>query len=114
MNDENSIDVAVIETLKGLMKDKFNFLIDTFIDNANTQLEQLQTAIDNNESKDIIALTHSIKGSSGSVGASKMHILSKGYEEMARKDNFSDKESWADNLKAEYNTYKQGIQSHLQ
>ncbi|MDH5517816.1 MAG: Hpt domain-containing protein [Gammaproteobacteria bacterium] len=114
MNDNNSIDLAVVETLKGLMKDKFNFLITTFIDNANSQLEQLQTAINSNEVKDIIALTHSMKGSSGSVGASKMHVLCKSYEEMARNDQLDDKDSWADNLKNEYNLYIQEIQSHMQ
>ncbi|MDH5392631.1 MAG: Hpt domain-containing protein [Gammaproteobacteria bacterium] len=113
MNDSNSIDHSVIDTLKGLMKDKFNFLINTFIDNANSQLDQLQTAIDNDEVKDIIALTHSIKGSSGSVGASQMHLLSKDYEERARKDELEGKADWADNLKAEFKLYQAAIQSYL-
>jgi HPt (histidine-containing phosphotransfer) domain-containing protein len=113
MNESSSLDISSIETLKGLMKDRFNFLIETFFTNTTSQLEDLQTAIDNNDMENIISITHGIKGSSGSVGAACVHQLCKIYEEKARKNDINDKEDWAKLLTTEFDRYKVDIQSHL-
>lgn len=113
MNETSSLDISSIETLKGLMKDRFNFLIETFFKNTTTQLQDLQTAIDNNNMEDIISITHGIKGSSGSVGAVCVHQLCKVYEAKARANDLSDKEKWAQLLTSEFDRYKADIQSYL-
>lgn len=113
MNELTAIDKNVIETLKGLMKDRFNFLIQTFIDKTATQLEELKTAITDNNTANIISITHAIKGSSGSVGASGMHLLSKQYEDCARSGNFDTVDTWPALLDTEYNRYKNEIQNFL-
>lgn len=113
MNDLNPVDISVIETLKTLMKDRFGFLIQTFIDKTDNQIDQLHIAITNNDIKEVISITHAIKGSSGSVGASSVHLLSKEYENNARNDVLNDISNWADLLRIEYERYKNEIQNHL-
>ena len=113
MSQNSAIDISSIETLKGLMKDRFNFLIETFLTNSTQQLDELRTAINNNNNEDIIALTHALKGSCGSVGASCMHELARVYEDKSRNNNFDDVEQWADLLTAELERYKNDIQTYL-
>lgn len=113
MNETSSLDISTIETLKGLMKDRFSFLIGTFLTNATKQLLDLQAAIDNNNTENIIAITHGLKGSSGSVGAICIHRLCSTYEDKARSDNLDDNETWAKGLLTELERYKIDIQSYL-
>jgi len=113
MTQNTTIDVSSIETLKGLMKDRFNFLIETFLTNGAQQLSDLRTAISNNSNDDIIALTHALKGSCGSVGALSMHELARVYEDKSRNNNFDDVDQWADSLESELERYKNDIQAYL-
>lgn len=113
MNENSSLDISSIETLKGLMKDRFSFLIETFFTNATNQLQELQAAIDNNNTENIIAITHGLKGSSGSVGAARIYQLCKIYENKARSDHLNDNETWAKDLLTELERYKVDIQNYL-
>ena len=113
MTQNTAIDVSSIETLKGLMKDRFNFLIETFITNCTQQLIDLRTAISNSSHDEIIALTHALKGSCGSVGALCMHDLARDYEGKSRNNNFDDADQWADLLDTELERYKNDIQAYL-
>lgn len=113
MNEQSSVDESVIVTLKGLMKDRFNFLIDTFISKTQTQLDELQQAINTNNIDNIILITHSLKGSAGSVGAGGMHLLCKEYESAARSEQLDGFESWPEKLSTEFNRYCEGIKAHL-
>jgi len=113
MTQNPAIDVSSIETLKGLMKDRFNFLIETFLTNSTQQLNDLRTAISNNNNDDIIALTHALKGSCGSVGALCMHELARVYEDKSRNNNLDDADQWVDLLDTELERYKNDIQAYL-
>ncbi len=113
MNENNSLDISSVEALKGLMKDRFSFLIETFFTNTASQLQDLQTAIDSNDTENIIAITHGLKGSCGSVGAVCMHELCKTYEEKARSNHLDDNETWANQLQTEFERYKIDIQNYL-
>ena len=113
MNELTAIDKTVIETLKGLMKDRFNYLIETFIDKTAIQIEDLKVAVTNNNTDNIISITHAMKGSSGSVGASSIHLLSKQFEDHARNGNVDDTDTWPDLLETEFNLYKNEIQDFL-
>ena len=95
------------------MKDRFSFLIDTFIENTSRQLKDMQTAIDNNNAEEIIAISHGLKGSSGSVGATSMHLLSKSYEDKARAGELDNISGWVELLTIEFERYKTDIQVHL-
>lgn len=113
MNQTNSIDIPSIETLKGLMKDRFTFLIETFFTTTIKNIEDLQTAITNEDVAGITSIFHAIKGSSGSVGATSIHQLSASYEERARQGDMSDITEWIKNLSTEFERYKNDIQSYL-
>jgi len=113
MNDLTAIDKPVIETLKGLMKDRFNYLIETFIDKTSIHIEELKAAVTNNNTDNIISITHAMKGSSGSVGASSIHVLCKQYEDYARNGDLTGADTWADLLETEFNRYKNEIQNYL-
>lgn len=113
MNENSSLDISSIETLKGLMKDRFGFLIETFFTNTTNQLQDLQAAIDNNDTENIIAITHALKGSSGSVGAVCIHQRCKTYEEKVQSDHLDDNDTWAKDLLSELERYKVDIQSYL-
>ncbi|MCK4708409.1 MAG: Hpt domain-containing protein [Gammaproteobacteria bacterium] len=113
MNDINAIDTSAVETLKGLMKDRFGVLIETFLTKTTEQLNDLQIALSNDVSEDIISITHSLKGSCSSVGAISMYQLSKNYEDLAHRGEHDNTSDWAESLEIEFKQYKDAIQNYL-
>lgn len=113
MNEINTLDASAIKTLKDLMKDRFNFLIETFFSNTEKQLQNLQIAIDDNNTEEITSLTHALKGSCGSVGASGMHNMCRIYEERSRNSDLGDVKNWAKLLTVEFERYKTEIHTYL-
>lgn len=113
MTDNSPIDVATIETLKGLMKDSFIVLIDTFISGSNQHLEDLNSALRENNTDDIISILHAVKGSAASVGATAMHEKAKDFENKARAGDLKNNGEWAEQLAIEFDLYKKEIQNHL-
>lgn len=113
MEDSNTIDLNTFETLKGLMQDRFNYLIETYIEKTAEQLNDLEKAINDNNAASIVDITHAIKGSSASVGAQSMFEHSKEYEMSAKDGNFDGANEWANTLKQNLAAYAEATKAHL-
>ena len=69
------LDTEALDTLKEVMEDEFQLLIDTFIQDSSERLVNLQGALQRDDAEEVRRLAHSFKGSSGNIGAPHLSEL---------------------------------------
>jgi HPt (histidine-containing phosphotransfer) domain-containing protein len=86
-NDELSIDLSVLESLRDFQPagepDFVTELIDLFLRDTTWQIQLVRTAVANNDVNEFRRLAHLVKGSSGNIGAKKLATIC---EEMENTD----------------------------
>lgn len=71
--EQNSIDFATVETLKEILEDDFTELIETFLLDANIRINEMKDILANEDAVSQLEFpAHTLKGSSGNVGAVKL------------------------------------------
>ena len=83
---QESIDQATLAELHDLTSDdprQFIELIEMFLNELESSLASLATAVKNKTEKDLARYAHSLKGASGTVGATRLSLLSRTLEEVA-------------------------------
>lgn len=73
----------VLNSLKDIMEDDFNFLIETFIRDSQDRLEKLHELVGSSDFDSIRRAAHSFKGSCGNLGALHLANLCAGLERKA-------------------------------
>ena len=73
----------------GLEEDEFLELVKLFVKTTASDLNKLQSAIDERNLKEVIEAAHSVKGASGNLGFQEMYDLAKGIEMNARKNSLN-------------------------
>jgi len=68
----------------GLEKDEFLELVGLFVETGFSDLRKLQSAIDEENSEEVVKAAHSIKGAAGSLGFREIYEVVKGIEMKAR------------------------------
>ncbi len=86
------LDYEALNTLKDVMEDDFELLIETFIQDSNERLQKLQAIINSANSDLIRRSAHSFKGSSSNIGAMTLSGLCATMEKKAMAGNFEDME----------------------
>ena len=83
LSDSSSIDNAKVEELKNMMGDAYEDLVNTYIKRSTG----LKDAIIKNKknTENLIHEVHSLKGSSGTMGAKKLHSICEAFEMHLRK-----------------------------
>ncbi|WP_370978906.1 Hpt domain-containing protein [Agaribacterium sp. ZY112] len=66
------IDKVMLESLQGLLADKFDELINVFIDDCQARFMRLSSAVLRGEFEEIRAEAHGIKGSCRNIGANSL------------------------------------------
>jgi HPt (histidine-containing phosphotransfer) domain-containing protein len=68
----------------GLEEDEYLELIDLFVEVGTTDLDKLQSAIDDGNAEDAARAAHSLKGASGNLGLMEFSQIAKEIEEKGR------------------------------
>lgn len=69
MSNETAIDMDTIAMLRDVMEDDFQVLIDTFLSDGESKLNDLNQQITVADAEAVRRTAHSLKGSCGNVGA---------------------------------------------
>jgi histidine phosphotransfer protein HptB len=84
------IDKAVFEELKQLSGGDFiNELIDAFLEDAPSMLQNMQNALDANDTESFRRNAHSLKSNANTFGARELGVLSKELEYMGKGKNLN-------------------------
>ncbi len=111
---EKVLDTSTINGLKEIGGDELiGSLFETYIMDADKLTGELVNAFGNKDVEQLDYLSHTLKGSSGSVGANKMHFLCKYINDLSRKGMWPDHDSWLDILRAVYAETVHDLQDYI-
>ncbi|NNJ71570.1 MAG: Hpt domain-containing protein [Enterobacterales bacterium] len=109
----DSINTQMVNDLKELMEDDFSILLETFISDANARLEDLQSAITNNDAEQLKQVAHAFKGSSANLGASKLSEICFSLENLGRESKLENAPAIYAELATEYHAVREYFTSLL-
>jgi histidine phosphotransfer protein HptB len=84
------LDYDTLNTLKQVMEDDFELLIDTFVLDSNDRIQTLHKVIKGDQADLIRRAAHSFKGSSSNIGAPQLAALCSALEKKVLANNFDD------------------------
>jgi len=80
----NLLDMTILTTLKDVIGDDLNDIIDSFLDLLPSQLNAIQQAIESRDETALRLHAHTLKGSSSNVGANGLAEISRQIEALAK------------------------------
>ncbi len=78
------LDTTVFEEAKSLLKDKFDFLLDCYIDDVELYMKEIQDAVSSKNIEGIVRPAHTIKSTSKRMGALRLSDIARDIELAAR------------------------------
>lgn len=108
ISDEASehIDLETYNDLVGKLGERMYVIVDKFINNTNILINDIATAIDNDDISEILLKAHTLKGSSLSIAANKLAILSQEMEQQAKNNSDHDFSTLHNEISNEFKTVK--------
>ncbi|WP_396587200.1 Hpt domain-containing protein [Bermanella sp. R86510] len=103
------IDHQQMEDLKEIMEDDFQNLIETFLDDADSKLTELQSALNNNDSAQVGALAHSLKGSSSNICAHPLSEVCAQLEKLGKAGDMESAKTVLNNVEAELSAVREAL-----
>ncbi len=107
------VDIEMLTELKELMEDEFKNLLQTYLDDSEKHVIQIQSAINAGDANDVRGSAHSLKGSSGNLGATQLAEFCRQLEFMGRDNELSAAQSTYDTMLEEYQIVKKIISGEL-
>ncbi|MBX7220809.1 MAG: Hpt domain-containing protein [Blastocatellia bacterium] len=87
-DEDGPIDLDVLDGWRALsvpgQENPFAQVIKVYLTSGPERLDKMQSALDRNDTQALVAVAHSLKGSSGTFGAMQLHTLCFELEKMAR------------------------------
>ena len=115
IEQEKILDISIINSLKELGGDELlESLFETFIADSDNLINQLADADKGKDIKLMDQILHTLKGSSGSIGANKMYVLSKYLNEDTHKGKCPANDSWMQIFKSVYSETVKELQNWSQ
>ena len=108
------LDLKILEQLYRFKPAAIRELISTFIEHAGSQIADLERAMSQEDTEAISALAHSLKGSSGTIGASRMSDLCASLERQARETEMPTAVQDIADLAAEFDRVSGILESRLE
>ncbi len=100
------LDSDVIEMLKDVMEDEFQSLIETFLLDGATRVEQMRVSLEANDGPELRKAAHSFKGSAGNLGAVQLAALLLHVETAAYENQLANLASIIDQCEQEFSVVK--------
>jgi len=112
VKDEKMLDLSTINSLKEIGGEELiESLFETFITDCDKLVKELAEAGGRKDMKQFDQILHTLKGSTGSIGANKMYVLSKYLNEGSHKGKWPENESWMTIFKEVYDETVKELQN---
>ncbi len=112
-NPEEHIDVEALQDLKEIMESEFETLINTFIQDSQHKIAQLEEVIGNGDAESMRKLAHSLKGSSSNICALSLSEFAKEIELLGKEGVIEGARSWLEKFKTEFNTVQKILNDYI-
>ncbi|NTW62638.1 MAG: response regulator [Chlorobiaceae bacterium] len=111
LNSENILDAAIINSLIEIGGEELlESLVESFSTDTDKLIGKLEESVAAKELKQFDFTIHTLKGSSGCIGAHKMFVLCRYINEYSRKGEWPDNSTWLEILKTVYAETKHELQ----
>ena len=107
-----NLDTSAIETLKEVMEDEFNLLLDTFFEDSVQRIRDLRTDLDNADAEAFRRTAHSLKGSASNLGAIGLAGLCLKAEEMGLCGKLDGANALIEQIDTEYQLVSETLESY--
>lgn len=97
-----SVDADILTTLQEIMEDDFHALVTTFLDDSEMRIPQLRVQLAAADSEALRLTAHSLKGSSGNLGAKPLSNLCLFVEQRAAAQQLDGLEDALDDIDEEF------------
>ena len=87
----------------GFDEDDFKELVELFITTTLSDIDKIKTGVQQDNSQDAAAASHSIKGAAGNLGFDNIFTLAKDMELLARQGNLNNFETYITDLENRVN-----------
>jgi two-component system CAI-1 autoinducer sensor kinase/phosphatase CqsS len=112
VKNEKILDLSTINSLKEIGGEELiESLFETFIADCDKLVKELAEAGVRKDMKKVDQILHTLKGSTGSIGANKMYVLAKFLNESSHKGKWPENESWMTIFKAAYDETVKELQN---
>jgi two-component system CAI-1 autoinducer sensor kinase/phosphatase CqsS len=112
IKNEKMLDLSTINSLKEIGGEELiESLFETFITDCDKLVKELAEAGVRKDIKQFDQILHTLKGSTGSIGANKMYVLSKYLNEGSHKGKWPKNESWMKIFKEVYDETVKELQN---
>ncbi|HVL02515.1 MAG TPA: Hpt domain-containing protein [Dongiaceae bacterium] len=112
-NPERHVDVGALQDLKDIMEGEFKTLIDTFISDSSSKLEELAAAVATNDADALRKVAHSLKGSSSNICAGELSELARQLEFMGKEGSTQGSIDILQRMRDEFATVASILQEHV-
>ena len=100
---EKILDHSTINSLKEIGgKELLESLVETFIADCDKLINELADAVIKKDLKQYDSIIHTLKGSTGSIGANKMYVISRYINDFSHKGKWPENDEWMDIFKTVY------------
>lgn len=116
MSDDAILDPATIDSLRDLSPGDDSFLreiIGIFLKDSPVRIADIRTGIAVNDAKMVARAAHSLKGSSGNFGATRLQAASKDLEQLANQERLGDAATVLPQLETEYQKVADALKALL-
>ncbi len=107
------VDEETINMLKEVMEDDFNTLLETYISDSQVRIDELKTFLAAGDSDMVRRTAHSLKGSSGNLGATGLADMCLHVEAQSKDGDLSSLEEKLVEIEAEYREVEAVMKSYL-
>ncbi|MDH5183021.1 MAG: Hpt domain-containing protein [Gammaproteobacteria bacterium] len=97
----SNLNIELFEQLRILLDENFDVLINTFIEDNTSRIEQLQLLIDAGQSEEVRHISHAMKSSSANIGALELSEICRQMEQDCV-NNFTDVKTKYARLRTEF------------
>ena len=111
--ESNHIDVDTLNMLKDVMEDGFTTLLETYIDDSKIRIDDLSKALAAGDADGVRRAAHSLKGSSGNLGANQMAALCLTVETKGKEEKLDGLASELEKIQLEYQVVADIMRSML-
>jgi len=104
MTEQKHLDYAALAELRDVMEDEFDILIETFLDDAKTRIQQLLDAVQQKNAESFGRAAHSFKGSCTNIGVPYLADLCQNAEVKGKEGVMEGADALLGQIRAEFAT----------
>lgn len=113
MSDVPLIDHAMLATLREVMEDDFNHLLETYLSDSSERINAMQKALATSDAEALRRAAHSLKGSCSNLGVQPLMTQCQYIEQQAASGSLAGLECTLVTLQSDFSQVRQQLLAYL-